>query len=192
MVYSKILEFLTGLVDSKSSGTLFIHSDCNHAITVALDKGHIIALYFGGRRGRKAIPLISKISSGSYRFDESKLVETSQDLPSTPELLNLLRSSAAAVEFSHSAVSPAAGNEAIEEELKNILCQELKKLLAEHMGPIADVVFDDAASEVGDFCSTPQLTQDLINKLSEEIDDAGEVEQFRKKAFLTLNKILQG
>jgi hypothetical protein len=189
--YSQILEFLTDLVDSKTSGTLFVHSECNHAITIALDKGRINAIYFGARRGRKAIPLVSNISSGSYRFEATNLVGSSHDVPSTPEILNLLRSPYAVKVPGSTVSSPASDDDVIREGKKNILCRELKSLLAEHMGPIADMVFDDVVDEVGDFCSTPQLTQDLINKLSEEIDDASEVRQFKNKAYVALNNILK-
>jgi hypothetical protein len=189
--YSQILDILTNLVDNKASGTLFVHSECNHAITLGIESGRINAIYFGARRGRKAIPLISNISSGSYRFEKSNVVNSAHDLPSTPEILNLLRNPHSANESRAVAPSSATKNEAIKEEKKVRLCQELKGLLAEHMGPIADLVFDDAVDDVGDFCSTPKLTQDLIDKLSEEIDDTSEVKQFRDKAYVALNNILK-
>jgi hypothetical protein len=192
--YSQILNFLTELVDNKTTGTLFIHTENNRAITIALDKGEIHALYFGARRGRKAIPQIRDITGGSYRLEVSDLVEAFHDLPPTHEILNLLRNpdtkSSPSPTPSTTTSIPISHNEAIEEEKKEILCDKLKSLLGEHMGPIADIVFDDTVEEIGDFCSTPQLTQDLIDKLSEEIDSAKEVEQFKQKAYVTLNKIL--
>ncbi|MCU7929206.1 MAG: hypothetical protein KZQ90_00250 [Candidatus Thiodiazotropha sp. (ex Codakia rugifera)] len=189
--YSQILDFLTNLVDNKTSGTLFVHSESNHAITIALENGRIHAIYFGARRGRKAIPLVSNISGGSYKFEASGLVGTFHDLPTTPEVLNLLRNPHTTNESRSTDSSPVTHNDVITEENKTILCQELKGLLAEHMGPIAEMIFDDVVSEVGDFCSTPKLTQDLINKLSAEIDDSTEVEQFRGKAYLALNNVLK-
>ena len=89
--YTQLLHVLTELVDRKQSGTLFIHSDCNHAITFALDAGRIFAVFHGARRGRKAIPMISNISGGTYKFESSSLNNLSQELPSTPKILNLLR-----------------------------------------------------------------------------------------------------
>jgi hypothetical protein len=189
--YSQIIDVLTELVDNKASGTLYVHSVCNHAITIAMVSGRINAVYFGARRGHKAIPLISNIARGSYRFEASNLVENSHDLPPTPELLNLLRNPLAGNESGSAVSSPATNHDAINEERKFILCQELKSLLAEYMGPFAEIVFDDTVDEVGDFCSTPQLTQDLINKLSEEIDNPSEVEHFRKKAYNVLIKNLK-
>ncbi|MEW8266878.1 MAG: hypothetical protein AB2731_12115 [Candidatus Thiodiazotropha sp.] len=189
--YPQILEFLTDLVDKKASGTLFVHSDSNHVITIALNSGRIHALYYGAKRGRKAIPLISTISGGSFRLEKSSLVETFHDLPSTPELLNLLRNPHAEKKPKPAASSTEGiNNKAIGEDKKDILCQELKSLLVQRMGPIAEIVFDDAVDEIGDFCATPQLTEDLINKLSEEIDNSAEEAQFRDEAYVTLSKIL--
>jgi hypothetical protein len=189
--FSQILDALTELVDRKHSGTMFIRSESNHAITIAMDSGRIHAMYFGAKRGRKAIPLLSGISGGSYRFEVSNFVETYHDLPPTPEILNLLRNPSTAKKPSPTASStPISHGEAIKEEKKDVLCQKLKSLLAEHMGPIAEIVFDDTVDEVGDFCATPKLTEELINRLSEEIDNTSEVEQFRDKAYMTLNEIL--
>jgi hypothetical protein len=189
--FSQILDTLTMLVDKKTSGTMFIRSDSNHAITIALDSGRIHAMYYGAKRGRKAIPLISNTSAGSYKFEVSNLVESFHDLPPTPEILNLLRNPSSENKPKPT-ISPASipHGEAIKEEKKEVLSQKLKSLLAEHMGPIAEIVFDDTVDEVGDFCATPQLTEELINRLSEEIDNTSEEEQFRDKAYLTFNEIL--
>jgi hypothetical protein len=188
--YSQILDFLTELIDNKASGTLFIHSESNRAITIALNSGQIHALYFGARRGRRAIPLISDISGGSFRFEQSNLVNTSHDLPSTPEILNELRNP---INANHSSLTDSSTtfscDKAINEDKKELLCQELKSLLLQYMGPIAEIVFDDAVDDIGDFCVTPQLTKDLINKLSEEIDNTAEIEQFRTNAYVVLNNI---
>ncbi len=188
--YSQILSFLTDLVNKKASGTLFIRSESNHAIMIALDNGQIHKIFFGARRGRKAIPLVRSISGGSCKFEASNLAGNAHDLPLTPEILNLLRNPDNLNESRPAASPPVTNNKEVSEANKNILCQELKSLLAGYMGPFADVVFEDAVAEVGDFCSTPELTQDLIEKLSEELDDSTEVEQFRTKAYAVLDKIL--
>lgn len=189
--YSQILEILTELVDSETSGTLFIRTEANHAITFALDNGRISAIFYGARRGLKAISLISNISGGSYKFEASNLAGISHELPTTPEILNLLRNPHPTEGARPATSSPGAGSERISEENRNILCQQLKSLLAKHLGPIAEMVFDDTIDEAGDFCSTPELARDLINKLSADIDDATEVEQFRSDAYAAINRVLK-
>jgi hypothetical protein len=187
--YSDILKALTELVDGMASGTMFIHSKCNHAITIAMTKGRLHAIYFGPKKGRKAITLISRIAGGTYRFEKTDFVETSHDLPNTPEILNLLRNPDANTEIKASYTAPN-NEKAITDNLKTALCQNLKGEFTKHMGPIADMLFDDIAEEVGDFCATPQLTENLINKLSEEIDGSNQAEDFRIKSFKILNDII--
>jgi hypothetical protein len=201
--YSKILDFLTTQIDKTMSGTLFIHSSCNRAITIALDSGEIHALYMGAKRGRKAIPLISNITGGSYRFEVSDLVEANHDLPPTHEILHLLRKphgssnngSALSIPTSISAKTSTKNNntnnpKGLPDEKIDILCQELKGLLSEHLGPIADVLFDDTVDEVGNFYSSPEMVESLINKLSEEIDNNNEAKHFISSANVIINSVL--
>lgn len=189
--YSRILQVLSDLVDNKSSGTLFIRSDCNHAIALALDTGRIYAIFHGARRGRKAIPVIRNISGGTYKFETSGLSGISHEIPTTPEILNLLRTPHGIEETGPAGASVGRNASEISEEKKNLLYQQLKSLLAEHLGPIAEMVFEDAMDEIGDFCSTPELARGLIDKLSFDIDDASEVSQFREKAYVAINNILK-
>ncbi|PLY17009.1 MAG: hypothetical protein C0631_00275 [Sedimenticola sp.] len=190
LTYSELLDVLTGLVDEKTSGTLFIRTDSNHVITIALDAGQIYAMFYSARRGRKAIPLISNIAGGSYKLESSGLKGISHDLPSTPEILNLLRNPHVAEESGPDSGAGASGGE-ITDKNKTILCQELKNLLAEHLGPIAEMVFDDTVDEAGDFCATPELAQALVSKLAADIDDADEVEQFKSRAYAAINRMLR-
>jgi hypothetical protein len=187
--YSEILIALTKLVDSSASGTIFIHSECNHAITIAMKSGNIHAIYFGPKKGRNAITLISRITGGSYRFEKTDLVGISHDLPSTPEILNLLRTpdTKSAVKVTYSIPN---NEQAISDNLRTTLCQNLKSEYTKHMGPIADMLFDDIAEEVGDFCATPQLTENLISKLSEEIDNTTQAEEFKMTSYKILNDII--
>jgi hypothetical protein len=187
--YSEIVETLTKLVDSKQSGMMFVHSECNHAITIALDNGQIHAIYFGANRGRKAISLINRISGGSYRFETTDYIETSHYLPPTPEILNLLRNPYVGHESKSSFYPPITTKELVIENQKNILSQNLKTLFTKHMGPIAEMLFDDIVDELGDFSATPQQTHVLINKLSEEIEITDQAEHFRIKAYEILNDI---
>ena len=70
------------------------------------------------------------------------------------------------------------------------ICQELKDLLATHLGPIAGIVFDGALSSAGDFCATPEGTMEFIEKLADDIDDPAEQAEFRDKANTALARVL--
>jgi hypothetical protein len=133
--------------------------------------------------------LISRISGGSYRFEKTEFVEISHDLPKTPEILNLLRNPDTDSEIKTSYVTPN-NKKAITDNLKTTLCQNLKSEFTKYLGPIANVLFDDIAEEVGDFFDTPQLAEILISKLSEEIENSKQAEAFRIKSHKILNAIL--
>lgn len=168
---------------------MFIRSQCNHAITFSLDAGRIYAIYHGPRRGRSAILLINQITGGSYRFDAAGPGRPPQELPSTAEILEQLKTAQAGA-VAQGVSSPADGTSTISAEQKHRICQELKDLLAQHLGPIAEMVFDDTVDETGNFCSTPKRTQELIAKLADDIGDPEEIVQFRKEAHRTIEKIL--
>ncbi len=87
----QLQDILAQLVAGGRSGTFVINSSCNHVITIALDKGQILALFYGPKRGRSAIPLIGRITGGTFRFEETLLRVNAQDLPPTSEVLTALR-----------------------------------------------------------------------------------------------------
>jgi len=168
---------------------MFIHSQCNHAISFCLDSGRIYAINHGPRRGDKAISLIGQIAGGSYRFDESSPNRLAQDLPSTAEILGRLKASQDTAKVPTN-LSPADGADSVSAEQKQYICDELKNLLLEHLGPIAEMVFDDTVDEMGDFYSSPERTQVLIDSLAVDIGDPAEIAQFSEEANKTISKIL--
>lgn len=189
--YSQILDVLTDLIDNKASGSLFVRTEDNHAITIAVDTGRISAIYYGARHGLKAISQISNISGGSYRFDPLQMDGTSHEPLATPEILNLLRNPHTLDATGPRVHSPGAGEQRITEAGKDMLCQKLKGLLARHLGPIADMVFEDTVDEAGDFCSTPELARTMIDKLSADIDDPDEAEKFKTEAYAAIRTMLK-
>ena len=63
--------------------------------------------------------------------------------------------------------------------------------MAEHLGPIADFVFDDAIQGSEDFCDTPEHAHQLIDKLALDIENSIEIEQFRSKAYRAFDQLLE-
>ncbi|MDJ0805530.1 MAG: hypothetical protein QNJ78_01735 [Gammaproteobacteria bacterium] len=188
--YAQLVQILTDLIDSKRSGTLFIHSECNHAVTFALDAGEIHAVFHGARRGRKAFPLICKITGGTYRFEASELNGISHELPPTHEILNLLRTQQSAETDRSPTGSLTADHTGISLEQKERLIQQLKSQLAVHLGPIANMVFEDALEEIGEFDGSVEQAHRLIDQLCLDIDNAKEVIQFKDKAYSLVSDTL--
>lgn len=192
LTFDQLLDLLTELVDTHKSGTLFIRSACNHVITIGLDKGRINALFYGAKRGQNALHLINQISSGSYKFETNNLVGVNQELPSTSEILNLLRAGSIGSPATELTSAPEQKPVGISKEKRDRLCRQLKELLNEYLGPIAQMVVDDALATSGEFYATPKQAQDFIDELAMDIDNANEVEAFRNKAYEVFDRVLFG
>ncbi|MCP3870792.1 MAG: hypothetical protein GY703_22400 [Gammaproteobacteria bacterium] len=191
--YQQLLNVLTELVDNRSSGSLYIHSNCNHAISFSLNKGSIYAVFFGPKRGLKALPWISSISGGSYRFETMGLSGITHVLPTSHEILNLLRNQEHENGTSAGTAQTRRGTEpGISEQKKSQLILQLKQYLAVYLGPISNMVFDDTLEEAGDFTRSPDRLIDFVNKLCLDIPNEREAEQFKKKAFTAITNILDG
>jgi hypothetical protein len=185
--YAQMLELLAGEVKRKSSGTLFIRSNCNHAITFGLEKGRINYIFFGPRKGIKAINKIREIDGGSYRFEPTNVGSLLHSLPSTEEILaqlNLTREAPRHPPQSINSSSVSAADRAM-------ICYQLKGILVEYLGPIAEIVLNDAMCETEQFCSSPEHTQIFIDRLAQDIEDPVENVQFKTKANHAIEKVLK-
>jgi hypothetical protein len=167
--FSQLLKLLRELIGKNESGTLFIRSESNHVITIGLNKGRIYALFHGPKRGRSALSLISQVTSGSYKFEPGVLSGINQDLPSTPEILNQFRLQKRDIPSNPTLTRSHMPNAGISHQKRDRLYQQLQGLLAEYLGPIAQMVVDDAIAESGDFFATPEKAKALINKLTLDI-----------------------
>jgi hypothetical protein len=192
LTFSQLIDLLTELVDARQSGTLFIRSDTNHVVTVGLEKGRITALLYGAKRGSNALPMIRQIHSGSYRFESGMLGGIHQELPSTPEILDRLRSGEASEPLNPIVNESLSASGGISSQKRDRLCNQLKALLGEYLGPIAQMVFDDAVAESGAFYATPEQAKAFIQKLTQDIDNPKEVAEFRDKAFEVFDSVLFG
>jgi hypothetical protein len=185
--YAEMLDFLVVEVKSKSSGTLFIRSHCNHAISFGLENGRINSVFFGPRRGNKAIAKIREITGGSYRFDPNNVGTIPQTLPSTEEILAHLTLSREPPEQSPRTTDSSS----ISEADRTLICHQLKEILVKYLGPIAEIVLNDAMYETEHFCSTMEEAQLFIDQLAQDIEDPAERVQFRSQANNVIEKVFK-
>lgn len=190
--FSEVVDVISNLVSKKASGTLFIRSESNSSASFGLDAGRITSIYYGLQHGMKAVPLIRDIPAGNYRFEPSILNKILQDLPNARELIDQLRQSPSDEPSEPKSQVPAnRANILINEEDRKALCRNLKRLLTEHLGPIANLVFDDTMAEAGDFCATLEMALAFISKLACEIGDPTEMEQFKSKASAAIKNAMK-
>lgn len=90
--FHELMEQLVALCRRRSTGTLFIASEDNRAVSFVLKEGDIISCSFGHFRGISAVEQIKQLVAGSCSFSEkiffSLMEET--NLPSTMDILELL------------------------------------------------------------------------------------------------------
>ncbi len=184
---SQLLDVLQDLIQKQQSGSLFITSEDGHFGTLGLDAGEIVSVMYAPKRGVAALPLIAGLQRGSYRFDPAAVAGRPQELPTTQQILEMLRSGSPAGVVTGAVAAPTRG---ISETEKNFACNRLKELLAQHLGPIADIVMDDALEDAGDICANPAQMPALVDKLAAEIDSESEAAEFRAAAEKTIAKLV--
>jgi len=183
---TQMLDVLEDLIKKKQSGSLFITSEDSHFVTFGLEGGRIISVMYGPKRGVAALPLIAAVKSGAYRFDAGGVTGKPQELPTTKQIVEMLRSGAPAEVPASRGAAQGGG---ISEAERNFVCSQLKDLLAKHLGPIAGIVIDDALEEAGDICEDPERTHALVDKLVAEIDSESEAAAFRARAERVIAKL---
>lgn len=89
--FKELLDELRDLCANRRTGTMFIHTDSNHAVRFGLEDGRIFLCSFGKYRGLDAIPHLLGIQSGKYSFAEAVFNSGSEvPQPTTEELLEAL------------------------------------------------------------------------------------------------------
>ncbi len=189
----QLQEILARLVAEERSGTFVINSACNHVVTIALDNGQIVAVFYGPKRGRPAIPLISRISGGTYRFEDSTFGLNTQDLPSTTEIvIALQRGSELRVgDFSSQKDGHTQTGQISSAHVQQIY-QGLEKILVQYLGPIASMVLDDVCQASERSSKGPEEFSKLITCLLDEIEDEEEAMRFKREATKLLVDLLPG
>jgi hypothetical protein len=153
----------------RETGTLFVRTDSNRSVVVGIEQGEIVALTAGPKRGAAALPKIVAMSNCSLRRDDSVISFHARDLPSTPEILRLLKQQTPTVSVATGSIDTT--------QVRELLCQ----LLHDYLGPVAPMVCD----EVLDHGRRPFTVEGLaaiIAELGKEIDSMEEAREFEQRA----------
>lgn len=187
----QLQEILARLIAEKRSGTFVINSACSHVITIGLDRGQIVALFYGPKRGRPAIPLISHITGGTCRFEDSTCSLNAQDLPSTAGIMIALRggpelddADLSSQEAGHTQAGQISSAHAQQ------IYQGLEKILVQYLGPIASMVLEDVCEASERSGKGPEGFGKLITCLLDEIENEEEALRFKREANQLLANLL--
>ena len=181
VTYEGFLALVESMVRNRESGSLYLRTDTNRSVCIGIRQGEIEALVSGPRRGLTAIKTILGMSSGSCRRDETSLAFHTGDLPTTAEILKILRerrveSTAGSDSASMTDKDEAWQRPVDEERSVKILCD----LLHDYLGPVAPLICDDL-TQSGNLHTSADLDAAIIN-LAAEIESSSESQEFIQRA----------
>jgi len=186
LTLTQLIDVLSQHVTDKSTGTLHISTESKRAVTIALEKGRIVAIYFGALRGQKALDSMTQILSGSYRFEATSVDDISpHELPSSTDILNHLRMPPTSTSTKTTA-SDNSGN--INTAQMAELSTQLKALLSKYLGPIAEMVFSDYF--IADSILNRDSVKAMVVKMASEIDNNDETQHFITDAEKIISSVI--
>ena len=182
ITYEGFLHLIERMVERKESGTVYVRTNTNHSVFVGLNKGHIEAFTSGPKHGPEAITTILQMSSGSCRRNDTVLSFHASDLPSTSDILLLLKKRSPQPMGQE---SPAPGAQIDSMRATKILCE----LLHDYVGPVAPIICEDVIDNGAKIRTCADL-ESAIGNLAEEIDSSAEATEFINRARENLREII--
>jgi len=177
--YQQFIAVLQKLIDQKKTNNLILFTEDRHSLWMGLADGVVTSIIFGPKRGKSALPFISRITSGQLSLDTDTKLPPMPDLPPTETILAQLRGS-----DSPMTQSDLLGG--MDTADVNRIIEECKQLLKGYIGPIANSILPGMLKQIDDISSDNGL-QTLIDKMAKEVEGIGDVEKFRQDA----NKIIE-
>jgi hypothetical protein len=178
-----VIRKIRNLVAEKGTGTLYIRTNQNRVVMVAVQDGNIITLSSGPRHGENAIPMLREMSSAVVRVDNTAVAYHSDQMPPTAALLAMLdadvgpgTSGQATVQGQSVRLGPEAA------KVRGVL----GRLLTDHMGPVGPMVCDQVLGPLGNSMDSDRLRA-AIEMLATEIGDSEEARTFSEKAWKELH-----
>ena len=151
------------------SGAFFITTDQQHSAMVTLKGGTITGVKFRNTRGYDAATSLAGIEQVKFQ-SAAEPTELPGEAPlNTGAVLEILTTG-------ESGSIPAGGGAGAAPAID---LDRARKRYISAIGPIGGALFDEAVDELGDRLSTQDGVQQLVDRLTEQIDDEGEAKDFR-------------
>lgn len=199
----QIIEQLRKLASEQNTGTFFIKTPSQHLAVFVFEKGKIISLTYSHFRGSKALPEIARINSGECSYKASVSGRPQADIPTTREIIHLLESNTSGISKTIPTIDNKAQNAtqtSVESDNNNItqlpafseeeLLSGIASILLDHIGPIAAMICDDAASDMGGISSHSGALS-LIQNLSSDIGESHQQKKFISDAGIFIKKFFR-
>ncbi|MEN8177194.1 MAG: hypothetical protein ABFS39_01065 [Pseudomonadota bacterium] len=172
--YQQFITALKKLIEQETTTNLILITEDKHSLWLGMASGVITSIIFGPKRGKSAIPFISRVTGGQLSLDTKTSLSPMPDLPSTEVILAQLDTSATSMNTAQSTADfNAAG--------ANLAIEELQQLFKRYIGPIANMIMPGMIKKVGAISSESQL-QALIDTMAKEVEGIGDLAKFRQEA----------
>ena len=203
----QIIEQLRVLASKQSTGTFFIKTPDKHLAVFTFKEGRIISLIYAHLRGIKALPEIARINSGECSYKSLVLGRPQAELPTTLEIIHQLETNASeatettpvidetvqsSIQTSAESTNPVQANNSITQKPTKVISEEellsgIADILLDHIGPIAAMICDSAASDLGGISSLSEA-QSLVDNLSSDIGETDQQKKFISDASAFIEK----
>lgn len=180
--FKELVSELEQLCSAGKTGVFFIATKANRSAQLMIEDGNIIFLYFFNKRGKDGLKLMTQIKAGRFRFQDGPINAKPMDLPSTPEIIDFLRSAASGQEpdaVPETTVPPVATEKSEPVAAGGGLTPEqkdtLEDILAIYIGPMAAIICEDHLDSAPDVDAA-------IEALAAEVPSADQAANFKNEA----------
>ncbi|WP_394756659.1 hypothetical protein [Rhodoferax sp.] len=192
--YAELIDELQALVISKSTGTMFIRTELDHSVRIALQNGRIVSYNYRLHQREKATSLIRRIQSGEYSFrQDMTCIAAGESLPANfdffkelataPDLDDDFVSSkpgklAGAASFAPLTVRQDTSPGPTDLRLRGSeLFETVVHELTFYLGPVARMVALEYEKELR-FATSGEQVRTLMFRLGQEIGDTRHASEF--------------
>lgn len=181
--YAKVVDMIRVLVARMQTATLYIRTDHNRMVLVAMKDGEIITLSSGPRHGAKAISILREMRSAAVRIDNNAIAYHTENMPPTTVLLSMLETGTQQAPAVSGKRPSASGSSGMEKERVKII---LSQLLTEYLGPIAPMCCEQVLDAMGNSLDVDQQRA-AVQQLATEAGSPEEARAFTERARQQLN-----
>jgi len=175
---AQVLQLIRDHVSDMRTATLYIRTDQNRLVIVAIRQGDIVTLSSGPKHGEKAIPLLREMQSAVVRVEDEAVPFHSESVPPTTVLMAMLEGDTARQVPVGDETPQAGGGTDLETQR---ITAVLADLLSEYLGPVAPVFCEQVVGSLARPLNHDRLVS-AVEKLATEAGGPQEAEDFRKRA----------
>lgn len=158
---------------AKATGALFLKLSNDHLLQLFFMKGELQSIKYPGCAGIDAIKKIPGLKAVKSQFYEGAVSRKVHELPPTLEIINMIN-------------DIALNGSSVDTGVRCVVSAEqqtvIESIFTQYVGPIADLLFTEQLGNA-------KSVDDLVVRLSRQIDNVDDHDQFRDEVEEALQKL---